>query len=79
MRVAVFLPTLNHVKGIQQIMPRVRRDWCDQILVVDGQSTDGTAEHARAQGLEVVVQRQRGLVTPARKVWRPATRAPGGA
>jgi len=46
---------------MREVMPRVKREWVDQILVVDGQSTDGTAEYAREQGYEVYVQKQRGL------------------
>lgn len=42
-------------------MPQVKREWVDQILVVDGQSTDGTAEYARQQGYEVYVQKEKGL------------------
>jgi glycosyltransferase involved in cell wall biosynthesis len=42
------------------IMPLVQREWVDQILVVDGKSTDGTADYARSQGYEVIVQKKRG-------------------
>jgi len=40
-------------------MPLVRREWVDQVLVLDGGSTDGTAEYAREQGYEVHVQRRK--------------------
>jgi glycosyltransferase involved in cell wall biosynthesis len=52
---------MNEIEGMKQIMPRIKSHWCEQILVVDGQSTDGTAEWAEAQGYEVWVQRQRGI------------------
>ena len=42
-------------------MPKVKREWVDQILIVDGQSTDGTAEYAREQGYDVVVQQKKGM------------------
>ncbi len=43
------------------IMPKIKREWCDQILIVDGNSTDGTAEWARENGYEVYVQKKPGL------------------
>src|SRR5207302_10014948 len=35
--------------------------WIDQILVVDGGSTDGSVEYARGQGVRVIRQRRPGL------------------
>lgn len=58
--VTLLVPTLNEIDGMKAVMPQVRREWVDQILVVDGNSTDGTAEYARAQGYEVVVQKKKG-------------------
>ncbi len=59
--VTLLVPTLNEIVGMRQIMPQVEPGWCDQILVVDGGSTDGTQEYARAQGYDVVVQQRRGI------------------
>ncbi len=42
-------------------MPKVKKEWCDQILIVDGQSTDGTIEAAKSLGYEVVVQKKKGM------------------
>jgi glycosyltransferase involved in cell wall biosynthesis len=53
--------TLNEIEGMRAIMPQVKREWVDQILVVDGGSEDGTAQYAREQGYEVHVQKQKGL------------------
>ena len=61
MKVTLLIPTLNEVIGMKEIMPKVKRDWCDQILVVDGQSTDGTIEYSRQQGYDVVVQQKKGM------------------
>jgi glycosyltransferase involved in cell wall biosynthesis len=52
---------MNEIHGMKSVMPRVNRDWCDQILIVDGRSTDGTAEYARKQGYDVVVQQKKGM------------------
>lgn len=61
MTVTLLLFTLDEIDGMRAIVPQIDPAWVDQILVVDGGSTDGTIEWARAQGLEVVVQRRRGL------------------
>ena len=61
MKVTILVPTLNEVDGIRSIMPKVKKEWCDQILIVDGQSTDGTIELARTQGYEIIVQKKKGM------------------
>lgn len=61
MKVTLLVPTLNEINGMKAVMPQIKPEWCDQILVVDGQSTDGTAEYARAQGYDVVIQQQKGM------------------
>ena len=61
MKVTLLIPTLNEVDGMKVIMPRIRRDWCDQIIILDGKSTDGTVEWAREQGYFVYVQKQPGI------------------
>ena len=60
MKTTLFIPTRNEVESMRVIMPRVKREWCDQILIVD-YSTDGTADYARAQGYEVLEQKGKGL------------------
>lgn len=59
--VTLLVPTLNEVDGMRVIMPRVRPEWVDQIVVLDGGSTDGTIEYAREQGYFVYVQKERGI------------------
>lgn len=61
MKVTLFVPTRNEIEGMKAIMPQVQKGWVDQILVVDGQSTDGTIEYAKQQGYDVVVQKEKGL------------------
>ena len=61
MKVTLLVPTLNEIDGMKEFMPKVKREWVDQILIVDGQSTDGTAEYARSQGYDVVVQQKMGM------------------
>jgi glycosyltransferase involved in cell wall biosynthesis len=59
--ITLLVPTLNEIDGMRLIMPQVEPGWCDQILVVDGGSTDGTQEYALAHGYELMVQKKRGI------------------
>lgn len=61
MKFSLVVMTLNEIEGMKTIMPRVNPEWCDQILVVDGGSTDGTVEWARKQGYDIVEQKTTGL------------------
>jgi glycosyltransferase involved in cell wall biosynthesis len=61
MKVTLLIPTLNEVNGMKSIMPKIKPEWYDQLLVVDGQSTDGTIEYAKEQGYEVVIQQKKGM------------------
>jgi glycosyltransferase involved in cell wall biosynthesis len=69
MKTTLLIPTLNEIVGMKAIMPQIRREWVDQILILDGQSTDGTAEYARSQGYEVYVQKERGIRQGYKEVW----------
>ena len=61
MKFTLFIPTRNEVEGMRVIMPRIRRDWVDEILVVDGDSTDGTIEYCQEHEIKVIPQRGKGL------------------
>ncbi len=61
MQVSLLVMTLNEIDGMQHIMPRINKNWVDQIIVIDGGSTDGTIEWAREKGYEVYIQKQKGF------------------
>lgn len=61
MKVTLLIPTLNEIDGMKAIMPQISRDWYDQLLIVDGQSSDGTIEYCHAMGYPVVVQQKKGM------------------
>lgn len=57
----LLIPTLNEEEGMRSVMPKVKSEWFDQILVVDGNSTDKTVEVAREMGYDVVMQQSPGI------------------
>ena len=61
MKTTLIILCLNEIDGMKVIMPRIHREWCDQILIVDGGSQDGTVEYARQQGYFVHVQQKPGI------------------
>ncbi len=61
MKVTLLIPTLNEIIGMKAIMPHISRGWVDQIMILDGGSTDGTVEWAKEQGYDVYIQKERGL------------------
>ncbi len=56
MKVTLLIPTLNEAVGMRTVMPKVKKEWVDQILVVDGKSKDDTVAIAREMGYDVVIQ-----------------------
>ena len=78
MKTTLIVMTLNEIDGMKAIMPQVDRAWCDQILVVDGGSTDGTIEWARENGYEVYVQKQKGIRNGYLEAWHLVRTRPKG-
>ena len=60
MSVIVFVLTLDEIDGVSEIMPKVKKEWADAIIFVDGGSTDGTLEKAKELGFEVIHQKNKG-------------------
>jgi glycosyltransferase involved in cell wall biosynthesis len=52
--VAVVIPTFNEAESIKAVVAELPRAVVARIIVADGGSTDGTPEHARAAGADVI-------------------------
>ena len=57
--ITVVIPCLNEEQGIEKVMRRMP-EFVDQVIVVDNNSTDRTAEVARSFGAEVIREDVRG-------------------
>jgi len=69
----LLLPTLDEIEAVRVIVPQLRKEWVDEIIVIDGGSTDGTVDYMRAAGSRCV---GRPCAAMAKACWRPFT-SPG--
>lgn len=60
MSTSVIVVTLDEIAGVKAIMPRVNKEWAEEIVFVDGGSTDGTIEEAKKMGFKVIHQKNKG-------------------
>lgn len=61
MTVSIVVFEINEIDGMRATMPLIKKEWYDQLIVVDGGSTDGTLEYCRENGYDVFVQKERGV------------------
>jgi glycosyltransferase involved in cell wall biosynthesis len=73
MTTTLIAPTLNEIEAVQVVLPKIDRSWVQQIIVVDGGSTDGTVEHCKAQGYDVIELQRRGYGAAVREAVKVAT------
>lgn len=58
--VTLVVLTLNEIDGLTAVFPKLPTHCLDEILVVDGGSTDGTLEFFASRGVRVIRQERRG-------------------
>jgi hypothetical protein len=74
-RVSVVVPTLNEAKNLPLVLPRIPLDLVDEVILVDGRSTDNTVEVARTilPSIKVVLEPKRGKGAAMTAGYRAAT------
>lgn len=65
MKVSIIVFEYNEIDGIRVMLPQIKREWYDELIIVDGGSTDGTIEYAREQGYNIFIQEDKSGVGPA--------------
>jgi glycosyltransferase involved in cell wall biosynthesis len=73
-RVSVVVPAKNEAKNLPHVLPRMP-EWVDEVLLVDGNSTDDTREVARRllPSIQIVQQEGRGKGAALRSGFAAAT------
>lgn len=70
--ISLIIPCLNEAEGLKRLLPEVP-SWIDEVLVVDNNSTDGSADVARAFGALVIREQLPGYGSAHRAGMRAAT------
>lgn len=74
-RVSVIIPTLNEAKNLPLVLPYLPTAWIDEVILVDGRSTDNTVEvaHTLLPTIKVVMEQKKGKGAAMNAGYRAAT------
>ncbi|PXF50775.1 MAG: TIGR04182 family glycosyltransferase [Candidatus Methanophagaceae archaeon] len=67
--VCILIPTLNEEETIGEVISSFKRQGFDNILIIDGDSTDSTREIAKRAGARVVIQQGKGKGAAVRQAF----------
>ena len=73
--VSVIIPTLNEAENLPLVLPWLPMDWVDEVILVDGRSTDGTVDVARQliPSIKVVLEKRPGKGIALQSGYQAAT------
>jgi CheY-like chemotaxis protein len=73
--ISVVIPTLDEAKNMPLLLPHLPLDWVDEVILVDGRSTDDTVEVAKKlmPSIKVVIERKRGKGVALRAGYQAAS------
>ena len=60
MSTAVVITTLNEIDGVKELLPKIKKEWAEEWLVVDGNSNDGTVSEVKKLGFNIALQKKKG-------------------
>ncbi len=61
LKTTLFIPVRNEIDALKVIMPRVLKSYYDEIVILDGNSTDGSREYLEERGYRVHLQKSKGI------------------
>jgi|TARA_B100001964_G_C14042999_1_gene513491 glycosyltransferase involved in cell wall biosynthesis len=62
LKVSILILSLNEIEGMRVVLPRLKKEWLYERVVIDGGSTDGSIEYARSLDFTVVSQKGKGIL-----------------
>lgn len=74
LKVTIIIPTLDEIEGMKWFMPRIKKEWYDELIIVDGGSTDGTVEYCRENDYPIFIQSKKGYARALDEAFRRSTK-----
>ncbi|MCP4653309.1 MAG: glycosyltransferase family 2 protein [Candidatus Omnitrophica bacterium] len=62
MTFSLVILSFNEIEALRVILPRIKKEWLDEIIFIDGASTDGSIEYAQSLGYQVTIQKGKGVM-----------------